>query len=255
MKLSSTGATPLAGQVALITGASSGIGAGIAHKLAQLGARVVLLARREERLQALKKDIEASAGEALVTPADLRNEAQILKSFKAIDEAYGRLDILINNAGLGRKALMHGGATEAWREMLEVNVLALSICTREALARFPESGGHLVNICSMSGHRVPPSGGFYGATKYAVTALTEITRRELRARDSRSRVTQISPGFVETEFFDGYLDDPEARDQILGQFEKTLQAEDIAESVAHVLCAPKHVAIHDILLRPRDQET
>jgi NADP-dependent 3-hydroxy acid dehydrogenase YdfG len=245
----------LTGKVCVVTGASSGIGEACALALAEHGAKVVLTARREERLRDLAERIAQSGSEALAIAADARDEAALVAVFASAQERLGGVDVLINNAGLGTPASLHGGSTEAWRTMWEVNVLALAIATREALARFPEAGGHIVNIGSMAGHRVPPLGGFYSATKYAVRALTEALRQELRERKSPTRVSAISPGYVETEFFDVYHDgDAEAVRNTYNRFE-VLKARDVAASVLHVLTAPARVSIHDVLMRPTDQPT
>lgn len=245
----------LQGKRALVTGASSGIGAAVARALGGRGMRVALTARREEKLQRVAESVRAVGGEALCLPGDARSEEQLLAVFAAVSETWGGLDVMVNNAGLGRTASMHDGKTEAWREMLEVNVLALAIATREALARFPVSGGHIVNIGSMASHRIPPKGGFYGATKYAVKVISEITRRELRARKSPTRISQISPGFVETEFFEVLTGDKTAADEVIASVSKALSPDDIAQTVLHVLEAPAHVSIHDVWLRPTDQQT
>jgi NADP-dependent 3-hydroxy acid dehydrogenase YdfG len=160
----------------------------------------------------------------------------------------------VNNAGLGIDAPLVDGDPAGWRTMWEVNVHALAVATRAALARFDsQTGGHVVHISSMAGHRIPPGGGaFYSATKHAVRVLTEGLRRELRARNSRTRVSAISPGFVDTEFFDHYLGDPEAAREKLSEF-PVLRPEDVARAVQYVLEAPDHVSIHDVLLRPTQQ--
>lgn len=245
----------LKGKVAVITGASSGIGAATAKALAAKGCKVALTARRKERLEVIASGIREAGGEALCVPANIRDESEVLAVFKAIDDHFGALDIVINNAGLGRVSPVHGGETEAWREMLDVNVLALTICMREGLARFPESGGHIVNISSMAGHRIPPKGGFYGATKFAVKCLTEVTRRELRERKSPTRITAISPGFVDTEFFEVLTGDKEKAKEVLTAVDKALSPMDIANAAIYALEAPAHASIHDILLRPTSQLT
>ncbi len=245
----------LQGKRALVTGASSGIGAAVAKAFGARGMRVALTARRQEKLEAVAASVRAAGGEALIVPADVRNEAELLRVFERASASWGGLDVLVNNAGLGRIASMHDGKTEAWREMLDVNVLALAIATREALARFPASGGHIINIGSMASHRIPPKGGFYGATKFAVKVITEITRRELRARQSPTRISQISPGFVETGFFEVLTGDKQKAEQVIAGVGKVLSPEDIARSVLHVLDAPAHVSIHDVWLRPTGQLT
>jgi NADP-dependent 3-hydroxy acid dehydrogenase YdfG len=245
---------PIKGRVALVTGASSGIGRAVAEALLERGARVALVARRRHRLEELAKRHQDD--QVLVCPADLRNEKEILRAFEMIRTNWGGVDILINSAGLGRKAPLLSGSTEAWREMLEVNVLALCICTREALRDMRARGdrGHVVHVSSMSGHRVPGGSGVYAATKYAVRALTEGLRGELRGLGSRIRVTAVSPGFVETEFAEIYHGSAEAAEKTYGRF-KVLGAKDVAATVLHALEAPAHVEIHDILMRPTEQPT
>lgn len=242
------------GRVALVTGASSGIGEAVATTLVNMGMRVVLSARRKDRLQALAERI---GGDTMVVPADLRDDENILSLFSRIRDRWGGVDVLVNNAGLGRVAPLSSGDTESWREMLEVNVLALAICTREALRDLQarDDDGQIIHISSMSAHRVPTgTGGMYSASKHAVKAMTEALRRELRARDSRTRVTAVSPGFVETEFAETMLGDADAARRVYARF-PCLQPEDVANSVQYILEQPEHVQIHDILLRPAQQDS
>lgn len=186
--------------VALVTGASSGIGDAIARRLAEDGMRVVATARRRDRLEALQSALPTA--EILPIEADLRDEASIQALFTQVRETWGGVDVLVNNAGLGRYAPLVSGETSRWREMLEVNVLGLCVCTREAVQDMRSRGdrGHVIHISSMAGHRVPGASGVYSATKFAVRSLTEGLRQELRGLESGIRVTAISPGFVETEF-------------------------------------------------------
>lgn len=246
----------LTGKVALVTGASSGIGKSIALALGRRGAGVTLVARRAERLEEVAAEMRHAGGEAFVAPADVRSEEELCRSFDESQSHWGRLDALVNGAGVGRSETYRDGPSEAWREMLEVNVLALAVASREALRRFdPAQGGHIVNISSMAGHRVPPGGGFYAVTKFAVRALTETLRLQLRATGSPSRVSAISPGLVDTDFFQNFdeRDRAKARER-LSQL-RVLDPDDVAAAVVYVLEAPAHVAIHDILLRPNEQVT
>jgi NADP-dependent 3-hydroxy acid dehydrogenase YdfG len=236
--------------VALITGASSGIGAAIARTLAEKGYRLVLCARRRDRLEALAADLTHQGVEVLTQSADLRQEADILAVFETIRQTWGGVDVLINNAGLGHKSPLMSGDTEAWREMLEVNVLALCVCTREAIQDMQRRGdrGHIIHISSLSGHRVPGASGVYAATKYAVRALTEGLRQELRAANSAIRVSAISPGFTETEFAEKYHNSPDIAQDIYSRF-PVLQPEDVANAVVYVLEQPEYVQVHDVLVR------
>ena len=247
----------LAGSIAVVTGALSGIGEALALELASRGARLTLTARRMDRLETLSARITGDGGEEpLLVSADLRKDQDIAAIFEQTRARWEGLDILINNAGLGRKASFHDGATEDWREMLEVNVLALTVACREALGSFDEKrGGHIVNVSSMAGHRIPPRGGFYAATKFAVRAITECLRQELRALGSPSRVSEISPGFVTTEFHEVfYRGDAEQVAAGLPDY-RVLDPRDVAASIIHILEAPDHVAIHDVLIRSNEQES
>lgn len=243
------------GRVAMVTGASAGIGRAVALRLAREGMAVAACARREDRLEELAQSIRTAGGEALVAAVDLRDEAQTLAFFEQVREHFGGVDALVNNAGLGRAAPLMSGETADWREVLEVNVLALCVCTREAVADMRRRGvdGHVLHVSSMAAHRVPGGGsGFYSATKYAVRALTEGLRQELREAGSAIRVTAISPGFVETEFASVYHRDPEAAARTYGQY-KVLEAADVAEAVVYALSQPPWCQVHDVLMRPTAQ--
>jgi 17beta-estradiol 17-dehydrogenase / 3beta-hydroxysteroid 3-dehydrogenase len=244
----------LKNKTALITGASSGIGFATALRLAQAGAHVYATARRTDRLTQLATEAENATGNVRPLGCDLRDTAAIEKLFQGIENNGHGLDILVNNAGLGRAESLVSGSTEAWREMLEVNVLALAVCTREAVQNMQrhDRPGHVVHISSMAAHRVPGGGGMYSASKYAVRALTEGLRQELRACQSPIRVTAISPGFVETEFAQVFHGDPEASQRTYGRF-KCLEAEDIAQAVLYAVSQPPHCQVHDILMRPTAQ--
>lgn len=242
--------------VALVTGASSGIGQAIARQLAHRGYRLAICARRRERLEALQEKLTADGAEVLVQVTDLRQESEILALFGAIRDKWGGVDVLVNNAGLGRNASLISGETEAWREMLEVNVLALCVCTREAVQDMQQRGdrGHIVHISSMSGHRVPGGSGVYAASKFAVRALTEGLRKELRAADSQIRVSAISPGYTETEFAENYHGDAAKAEEVYSRF-PVLQPEDVANAVMYVLDQPEYVQVHDVMMRSTFQES
>ena len=241
----------LQGKVGLITGASSGIGRAIARTLSAEGMRLMIAGRRRDRLEALADEL---SGDVAVAPCDLRDEGQILETVANLRQRFGGMDVLVNNAGLGRAAPLMSGATEAWREMLEVNVLALCILTREAISDMRGRGddGHVIHIASMASHRVPTGSGVYSASKFAVRSLTEGLRRELRAADSGIRVTALSPGFVETEFARVFHGTEEAARETYGRY-PCLQPEDVADMVRYALTRPPHVQIHDLLVRPTRQ--
>ena len=246
-------------RVALVTGASSGIGHAAARELALSGMRVAVCARRPKRLQALQDDLEAEGAAVLAVPTDLRDEAQIQGLFATVREKWGGVDVLVNSAALGHKVSLVDGDIQYWREMWQVNVLALSICTREAIMDMRQRGdnGHIIHMASMGGHRLNPAStgnGMYAATKSAVLVLTEALRGELRGLGSGIRVTAISPGLVKTEFAARFHRSEEIAQRTYGQY-TVLQPEDIASLIRYVLSCPPHVQIHDILVRPTDQKT
>lgn len=216
--------------------------------------RVATCARRLERLEESRAELGVTGERVMLIRADLRDEKDIAAMFGAIRERWGGVDVLVNNAGLGHKAPLLSGESEHWRDMLEVNVLALCVCSREAIAdmRRRDARGHVIHISSMAAHRVPRGSGVYSATKYAVRSLTESLRQELRALDSPIRVTAVSPGFVETEFAAHYHKSDEAARRTYGAY-PVLQPDDIAATVNYVLDQPAHVQIHDILMRPTEQ--
>ena len=243
-------------EVAVVTGASSGIGKAIAEHLAELGLKVVLLARRIERLEKLCADMREKGQEAYAYQIDLRKTDDIETLFPTIYQKHGPVRVLVNNAGLGHSSLLTAGSTEQWRETLEVNVLAPSVCTREAVQQMREHGdwGQVVHISSMSAHRVPQGSGMYSASKFALRSLTEGLRKELRELGSAIRVGAISPGFVETEFAKNFHRSTEKAQEIYGQY-KVLSPNDIAQCLIYLLTQPAHVQVHDLLVRPTFQES
>lgn len=247
-------------RVALVTGASSGTGRAIARELARNDMRVAICARRKGQLQELQKELARKDGKILSVPTDLRDESQIMGLFDTIRKRWGGVDVLVNNAGLGHNASLVDGKTDDWREMFELNVLALSICTREAIKdmRQRRYDGYVIHISSMSGYRqVPSIKGtsmyMYNATKYAVRALTEGLRRELREMGSGIRVSAISPGVMETEWAAKFHKSEGAAKEIFSGG-KVIQPEDIASMVKYLLSCPPHIQIHDILVRYTTQE-
>ena len=235
----------------VVTGASSGIGAACVRALVAEGARVTMAARRVERLEALARDV---GGETAVVRTDMRVEADVVRLVATARERFGGVDALVNNAGLGRRAPVSSAATELWREMLETNVLGLLIATREAVQDMERRkvAGVVVQISSMAGHRVPgPDSGVYAGTKFAVRAITEGLRQELRARQSPIRVAIVSPGYVDTEFAEVFVG-PGGAPQPPRIMQ--LSADDVARAVVWILTQPAHVEVHDVLLRPTQQK-
>lgn len=242
--------TELRGKSVVVTGASSGIGAAVVRALAAEGARLTIGARRLDRLESIAREL---GGDVVPLAADMRIESDIVRLVATARERFGGVDVLVNNAGLGRQAPVSSAATELWREMLETNVLGLLVATREAVQDMERRGvaGHVVHVSSMAGHRVPgPDSGVYAATKFAVRAITEGLRQELRARKSPIRVSSVSPGYVDTDFtqvFVGPGRAPQPRDT------RALDPEDVARAIVWVLSQPAHMEVHDVLVRPTGQ--
>ena len=248
--------SPLYGKKALVTGASSGIGRSIVRALASEQVSVALMARRKDRLEAVSGEVRESGGEAHVSVVDLSDPSATAAAVREAAEAFGNIDILVNAAGVAVQASLSDGDYEDWRTMVNINVLGLANVSRLTLQHFPKTGGHIINLSSMSGHRVPGKGGFYAATKFAVRAMTEGLRQELRASGNLTRVSSISPGFVDTELLDLYFADPDDRSSKYDRIGyPLLQPEEIAELVIHQLTMPATAEVTDILVRPTAQAT
>jgi NADP-dependent 3-hydroxy acid dehydrogenase YdfG len=252
MDASQDGIARWRGKVALVTGANSGIGAAIARELAKAGLKVALAARDPERLAKVEGEIRTAGGTCAPFPVDLRNSDGIPALFEAVRKRWSSVDVLINNAGLGYSGPQATGQPAQWREVLEVNVLALAVCTQEAVkAMEGKSDAAIVNISSLAGHRVVGNRGsdFYAASKFAVRALTDGLRFELVSKGSPIKLSMISPGMVDTDF-----DARSKRGQTRAkQAFELLRPEDIADVVRYLLSTPRRVQIHDVLIRPVGQ--
>lgn len=226
-------------KTALVTGASSGIGKAIATALLEKGMTVIGLCRSVDQLPDGVKPLAC----------DLRDESAIKAAFESLE----KLDILVNSAGLAYLSRICDGNPSDWDEMWRVNVHALGLCSQLSLALFPEGGGHILNLSSMSGHRVPPTGGFYASTKFAVRAISEALRAELKNTGNKTRISCLSPGFVDTPLLDKYF---AGREDQLAETRANidmLTPEAIADAALHILTSPASVEINDVLLRSADQ--
>ena len=243
-------------KVAIITGASSGIGEATAHRLAESGARVVLAARRVERLEALAADIERREGTALVAPTDVTDERSVQRLARMALDAFGRIDILINNAGIMPLSPISKLRVEEWDRMIDVNIKGVLYCVAATLPTMLEQGsGHIINVSSVAGRRPFPSGTVYSATKFAVRAISQGLRLELSPIKG-IRVTDIEPGVVATELTHHITDNETAnRFQEMWAEKTPLESIDIAETILFVLSRPDHVNVNEILVRPTDQAT
>ena len=243
-------------KVAIITGASSGIGEATARRLAESGARVVLAARRVERLEALAADIERREGTALVAPTDVTDERSVQRLARTALDAFGRIDILINNAGIMPLSPISKLRVEEWDRMIDVNIKGVLYCIAATLPTMLEQGsGHIINVSSVAGRRPFPSGTVYSATKFAVRAISQGLRLELSPING-IRVTDIEPGVVATELTHHITDNETAnRFQQMWAEKTPLESIDIAETILFVLSRPDHVNVNEILVRPTDQPT
>lgn len=223
--------------VAIVTGASSGIGRATAKAIATEGARVGLSARREAELKELAQEIEADGGEALVLPTDVRDRTQVERMIERAHETFGRLDILVNNAGIGYWSPLGivDGIPDQWRDEIEVNLIGVMVGTHAAARRMQEQGnGHIVNVSSLAGRYAAGQVPGYVTSKFGVTGFTESARRDLRRHGIR--VTLIEPGEVATP-----IQPEEDLENI-----PMLDPEDVADAIVYAVTRPAHVCINDI---------
>jgi NADP-dependent 3-hydroxy acid dehydrogenase YdfG len=243
----------LDGKVAVVTGASSGIGEATVRALAAEGAAVVAGARRKERLDELVAEVAQSGGKAIGVECDVTDESQAHNLVQRAVDEFGRIDILVNNAGVMLLSTVGKGLSDQWRQMFEVNVMGLLYATDAAIGIMKEQGsGHLVNVSSVAGRKVTrSSNGVYAGTKFAVNAISEGLRQELL--EDNIRVTIVEPGAVATELPD-HITDEDARESVSGLMTlERLQAEDIANAIVYTVTQPDRVSVNEILIRPTQQ--
>jgi clavulanate-9-aldehyde reducatase len=242
---------PLAGRVAAVTGASSGIGAATATALSRAGAVVALAARRRDRLEELAQSLE---GPSSIHEVDVSDEQQARSFIEAAHAEHGGLHVLVNNAGLMLLGAVHGADTADWRRMLDVNLWGLLVCTHAALPLIAGSGGgDVVNISSVAGRRADAGAAVYNMTKFGVHAFSEALRQE--ALHAGVRVTVVAPGFVETEL-QGHNTDPvviRAMSRSREQIGEVLKPEDVADAIVHAVTRPPHVCVNEVVVRPTGQ--
>jgi NADP-dependent 3-hydroxy acid dehydrogenase YdfG len=249
----------LTGTVALVTGASSGIGEATAVRLAELGAAVAILARRADRLEQLAKSIEERGATALVIEADVSHVKQVHDAVERTVSELGRLDTLVNNAGVMLLGPVQDAPIEEWQNMVNVNVSGLLYCAHAALPHLlraaeqgPRNVADMVNISSVAGRVARLGSGVYNLTKHGVGAFSESLRQEVTGR--HVRVSLIEPGAVSTEL--SSHNRPEIREQIAQRFGdvERLQAPDIADAIAYIVTRDRHVAVNELLIRPTEQQ-
>jgi NADP-dependent 3-hydroxy acid dehydrogenase YdfG len=243
----------ITGKVIVITGASSGMGAAAASHLAAKGASVVLGARRADRIETLAAEITEAGGKAVAVVTDVTNREDVRKLVDAAVETYGRIDVLINNAGVMPLSPLDRLKVDEWDQMIDVNVKGVLYGIAAALPHMKEQGsGHFINLSSVAGHKLFAGSAVYSATKFAVRALSDGLRQEMASHNIRTTI--ISPGAVKTELLDhiSEADVQKANQDYVG--EVGVPAETFARLVAFAINEPEDVGINEILFRPTAQE-
>ncbi|MEP7065553.1 MAG: SDR family NAD(P)-dependent oxidoreductase [Gemmatimonadota bacterium] len=250
---------PLDGTVALVTGASSGIGEATARALAAQGASVALAARRADRLEQLSKDIDSNGGRTLVLESDVSDSVQAESAVQRTVREFGRLDTLINNAGVMLLGPIENAPLEEWERMVKVNELGVLYVAHAALPHLlraaqdsPRRVADMVNVSSVAGRVARRNSGVYNLTKHGIGAFSESLRQEVTGR--HVRVSLVEPGAVNTELMSHVRD--EVREQAAQRFANVerMEAEDIAEVITFIVTRPRRVAINEVLVRPTEQE-
>ncbi len=241
------------GKVVVITGASSGLGEATARHLSAQGANVVLGARRVDRIQSLAGELTAAGGKAIAVAMDVTHVEQVKGLVEAAVKAYGRVDVMINNAGLMPQSPLDRLKIDDWDRMIDVNIKGVLYGIAAALPHMQrQKAGHIINVSSVAGHKVRAGGAVYAATKHAVLALSEGLRQEVKPYNIRTTV--ISPGAVATELPDSVIE-PDLADSFHKFYEEfAIPAESFARAVAFAIGQPDEVDINEILFRPTRQE-
>jgi NADP-dependent 3-hydroxy acid dehydrogenase YdfG len=243
----------IAGKVVVITGASSGLGEAAARLLAAQGATVALGARRADRIRSLADELVRAGGRALAVATDVTDAGQVKRLADAAVEAYGRLDVMLNNAGLMPHSPLERLKLDDWNRMIDVNVKGVLYGIAAALPHMiRQRSGHIINVSSVAGHKVRAGGVVYAATKHAVRVISEGLRMEVKPYNIRTTV--ISPGAVATELVER-ITEPDIRESVRRMTEEmALPAESFARMVAFVIGQPEDVDVNEILFRPTRQE-
>lgn len=241
-------------KVVIITGASSGIGEATAKKLAEKGAKVVLTARREERLNEINEEILNADGTAIFVTADVTKKEDFSKVVSKTLEEFGTIDAIINNAGLMPLSFIKKLKTDEWEQMVDVNIKGVLNGVAAVLPTMIENkGGHIINIASSAAHNYFPGGAVYCATKAAVKMFSEGLRQELAPKYGIN-VTSIEPGAVSTELMDTITDEDIKKQMQEMQQMTFLEAQDIAEAIYYALAQPARANINDVFIMPTEQQ-
>lgn len=242
----------ISGKVVVITGASSGLGEATARHLSQLGAKLVLAARRQERLEQLVSELVAAGGEAVAYPTDVTRADEVKALIQGALDTFGRVDVLVNNAGLMAITPLSDVRVEEWERMIDINIKGVLYGIAAALPVFQQqNSGHFINIASVAGIKVfSPGGTVYSGTKFAVRAISEGLRHEV---GGRIRTTTIEPGAVDSELKFG-SSHQQSRDFVVDFYKQAIPAESVARAIAYAIEQPADVDINEIVLRPTVQE-
>ncbi|GAQ94947.1 NADP-dependent 3-hydroxy acid dehydrogenase YdfG [Thermodesulfovibrio aggregans] len=237
------------GKIAVITGASKGIGLATAEKFATQGANLVLVARSHELLNNVTQKLKKYGVDVISVPADLTKAEEVEKVFEKVKSYFQRVDILVNNAGRGIFNYIEHGSPKEWKEVIDLNLTGLIHCTHMAVKMMiPQRSGHIVNISSVAGRVGIPGWSVYCATKWAVVGFSESIRKELIKYNIR--VTVIEPGVVTTEWGENM---PEEWIRSRASM-RALKAVDVAEAIYYVVTQPEYVSVNELLIRPTEQE-
>lgn len=242
----------ISGKVVVITGASSGLGESTARHLSSLGARVVLGARRKDKLDALVADLVSAGGEAVAYQTDVTSQTEVNALIEGALKTFGRIDVLVNNAGLMANAPLSEGRVDEWDRMIDINIKGLLYGIAAALPVFQEqNSGHFINIGSVAGLKVfSPGGTVYSGTKFAVRAISEGLRHEV---GGSIRTTTIEPGAVDSELKFG-SSHQQTRDVVVDFYKQAIPAASVARAIAFAIEQPADVDINEIVLRPTVQD-
>ncbi len=238
-------------KVVIITGASSGLGEATARRLAKNGAKLMLAARREDRLQDLVAEIGQDGGTAKYQVTDVTDQSQVKALAKATKDAYGRIDVLVNNAGLMPLSPLAETKVDEWERMVDVNIKGVLYGIAAVMpVMLQQESGHIINLSSVAGHKVFPGGTVYCATKFAAKAISEGIRLE---SNGKIRSTNISPGAVDTELTNTISHD-ETAEQVEQLYGVAIDADAIARAIAYAIEQPEDVDVNEMIIRPTKQE-
>lgn len=240
-------------KVVIITGASSGIGEATAKELASRGAKLVLAARREDRLKGLQDEIQANGGQAIYKVTDVSSRKQVEELAAYALKEYGQIDVLVNNAGLMPQAFLSENKVDEWDRMIDVNIKGVIYAIAAIVPSMRErKSGHVFNISSIAGHNIYPGGTVYCATKFAVTAISDGLRQEEAMLGNNIRVTNISPGAVTSELLET-ITAPAVKASLEEIYKIAIGADRIALAIAYAIEMPEDTAINEMIIRPTAQ--